>query len=361
MHIGLLGFEADNSLVNSLKRQFLTKDKDGRVQNIVTTFSISNIFEHFVPVQRKERVMRWKEPVLLSDCVSERPDIDVLIIEQSYLHYINDLSIPVIYKHNEMFSPPTCWTPDIILYNNYEMFDFVHQYYPNYHSKIKRFAYSYPAAEPAYFNPNRKKPIKFVNIGPPTDTFDKRRRDFIWNNMQDFHNKVQACFRDEGLGTDITDHDIKPSEYKDLLETSEFVLISNNWGTYLGRRQCEALAAGCIPVMMVENQDCMRNVTEYGFIDGSNCLMFADLEQLREAARYIEIMTPKEVLDMRTAGMKLLLERHTFEHRAKQILAEINLFTQKHLNILRAYGMYKQSKNHRDKKLPVEITVKTTS
>lgn len=333
--IGLIGFESENSIAPTLFRWLAGLDLKGKPkakpmtfhgQTIqATTFSIKAIFDQILPQHHKVDTMRWKKPLKLSEAITQKPDLDFLMVFQNYMFYENDLDIPVLYRHHDLWSPITLRNADILAMKNYEMKWFIRSYFPYEYKHFKLKIYSFPFVDYNLFNPDREKFYRFINIGPPTDTFDSSFRDYIWNNMVKPNWEFRDCFEQDDLGHSVDGRDIDRFEYKGLMEQSEFVLDSNNWGTYTSRRAVEALASGAIPVMHIESNRAIRVLKRNHFIEGENCLFFRNTNELRKTADLINNhITDNEIDDMREAGYEMMQRYHTPQVRLDQFLMEVD-------------------------------------
>ena len=85
--------------------------------------------------------------------------------------------------------------------------------------------------------------------------------------------------------------------------------------SYVNERQFQAIAMGCVLLQ----QRYPEMITQQGFVDYENCLLFDNEQELDLKIQWI-LSHPVELQQIRAAGKQLLAERHTPRQRAEGIL-----------------------------------------
>ncbi len=316
--IGMLGYTANNAWTPRILEYLHQSLK----QNVIH-FNVDQCRDMLGPLV-SEKSMKYKKPVKLSDCLKgfnegENTPIDLLIIEESYLWFENDLKIPVFYYHTELQMPFTVKYPTHILYKCPEMNDFLHSIEPHGWKSILYKTNLFPAAHPPFWSFEVKKDIQCSFVGPPTDMFD-RKRDFLWKLFQKDHQEIMQYIINSHLCDVI--HDLgdehPPRRYNKTQGRSKHMIITAFNGVWIGRTVMEALAAHTIPIIWIENDDCEFMYRYLHFIPfpekEHNCYFFRKKYELDALA--IREYDPQ----MADRGHQMLLKYHTFGHRAMQIL-----------------------------------------
>ena len=200
-NIGMFGYESKNSWTPRMAEEL------NRMGYRVHQFSVSKSRDLLSPMDRLAYLNQKKAmplSTLLSPYVEE---LDVVIVAQSYFNTFNDLKIPVIYYHTEITSPYTCrgnanssfgW-PTHCAMKLPEAYNWLHSYDAWGYSQIAYHFYLYPAAHPPFFDHAEEKTIKVTCVGAPSDLFDKRARDWVWNRMLRIQHEIEAFIKSKEL------------------------------------------------------------------------------------------------------------------------------------------------------------------
>lgn len=311
--IGMLGYALNNSW------SFRMMDELNKVFHWdIVLFEVDKVRDILGPLVG-EKHTKYKKLIHLSDVIKGYENIEMLIVEESYLWFKNDLKIPVIYYHTEIQMPYTVKYPTVVLYKNPEMNDFLHSFEPFGWSKILWKAISYPCAFPNFYMPDHPKDIQCSFVGPPTDMFD-RKRDYLWRLFQQDHRIIVEYIQRKHLTTfyhDLGDeHHV--ARYNETLARSKHMICTSFNGVWIGRTMIECLASKCIPIIWVENdqaEHCLRN--SLGYIpfpeEECNCYFF------RKPYELDSIVFREYDNNMAERGYNLFLENHTFMHRAFEL------------------------------------------
>lgn len=326
MRIGILGYESNNSWT-PLMAKALNDEK-----HLIVQFSVNEVKSKLSPVEMDD-YLKYKKLYPLSMAIKGHEDkFDILIVEQSFLYFYNDLTIPVLYYHTELNTPPTVGNSDgggapthlaMKLPEIANWFRSIYRYW--YERAVKYHFYLFPHAYPPHYMPDTKKKHDISYIGIPSDMFD-RTRDWVWNRMTLNMNRIINYIVSHELCTIYNNVGEKPChqiKYNELLHESAHVVLLAHDGVYIGRSAFEALACKTIPILWIENDDAEKFIRSLGFEPKGpkqNCYFFRDeyeLENLCKNLQYDQAIADR--------GYELLLNHHTPGHRALTILKVLEL------------------------------------
>jgi hypothetical protein len=314
-NIGIIGYEGANSWAPLMAEAF------NKLKYEVTHFSISRIRDAMDPLT-KDDYLQWKRPFSIKSAIHGYEDrLDILFVEQSFIHFMNDIEIPVVYHHTELTTPLTVRHPDYLSMKIPEMENFIHSYHPWEYHQIRYHYYHFPQAYPPHYANDFPKDIPISYIGAPADMFD-RKRDWVWNlmcqpmwNIEE-HIKLWANPK-VYVYDDQDDEPATHAVYNEMMARSQFVVLTAHMGVYIGRRHMEALACKTIPIIWTENGEAKRWLNQLGFIEEGkeqNCYFFSDTAQLKALIETVEYDA-----EIAERGYKMLTEHHTPGHRALMI------------------------------------------
>lgn len=104
---------------------------------------------------------------------------------------------------------------------------------------------------------------------------------------------------------------------------SYHIHFNMNIANDINYRSFETLACGTV---LLTNRNSQYN--DLGFVDGENCFMYSDREDLiRKTTKVLSMIddSSNTLVEVAEQGRNLFLDRHTYDHRAKQILDLISL------------------------------------
>ena len=316
--IGMLGYTANNSWTPRILEYLHQSLK----QNVIH-FNVDHCRDMLGPLYG-EKHMKYKKLVPLSAALkgfneTEQTPVDMLIVEQSYLWFKNDLKIPVIYHHTELQMPFTVKYPTHVLYKNPEMNNYLHSIEPSGWKSILYKTNLYPAVHPPFWINDAEKIYQCAFIGPPTDMFD-RKRDFLWGLFQHNHADTVEYLMNSNFCDKFHDlgDEMPPRRYNETISKSKHIILTAFNGVWIGRTVMEALACKTIPIIWIENDDaelCYRALHFIPFPEKShNCYFYRNKYELDALA--VREYDPA----MADRGYQMMIKYHTFGHRALQIL-----------------------------------------
>lgn len=327
-NIGMFGYESINSWTPRMAEEL---NKMGyRVQQ----FSVTKTRDLLSPMDRLA-YLNQKKAMPLSVLLSPHTDeLDAVIVAQSYLYTFNDLKIPVVYYHTETSSPYTMrGSPN----SNYgwpthcamklpEAYNFLHSYDPWGYNEIGYHFYLYPAAHPPFFDHEAEKVIDVSYIGAPSDMFDKRQRDWLWNRMLKTMHEIEAFIKLRELAyVYYNEKEVQAGfkTYNQVLQKSKHMILTAHEGVYLGRRHIECLAAHTIPIIYIECDAAKKIFHELGFQEKGryqNCYFYYDTSSLEDLIKGLEYDP-----EIANRGYEVFMNNHTFGHRALTLIKVLEM------------------------------------
>ena len=243
---------------------------------------------------------------------------DWIIISHSDFVFNNPKigSTKVFYAHREMLCYPSCLNPDIIAYNHEEMDRFIWHYYPRLWHTAKKMDLLV-ATDPAEFNPNKEKDLKGLNYTSYYENVMDEKRDFTWNYSFEIFLERRDLFTGNGCrvnGGLYMDY----NEYRDYLERSEAFLLFMGPLVFASRRLMECCVSKTLPVIHIENKESEAFHKRLGFEHLENCILFK-----KDPSFY---KFNKLEASLSDNAYELVLNNHTYDHRAKEILEVLNDF-----------------------------------
>ena len=236
---------------------------------------------------------------------------DMIIISHSDFVFNNPKigSTKVFYYHREMGCYPSCMNPDIMAYN-YPVHDsYIWHYYPKLWHSTEKLVLNV-AIDPEEFNPNREKDLVGLNYSSPYEGLMEEKRDFLWNYLNEDYMEREKKFTENGCRYNGERY-VSYKDYKDYLERSEAFLIFTLPFVYGSRRTLESAICKTLPIIYIENKEAERYYNNLGFFHQETCNFFGDDGPIMVWQKKEEII--KNAYD-------LVLERHTYDHRANQII-----------------------------------------
>jgi hypothetical protein len=328
---------------------------EGFKQNVIH-FSIDQLRDQLGPLDA-DRYMKYKKHYPLSSVIKGyENNLDLLIIEESYLWFENDLTIPVMYYHTEPHMACTVKWPTHILYKNMQANDFLHSLHPWGWHTVKWKATMYPCVHPPFWMPDHPKDVQCSFIGAPSDMFD-RKRDWMWTMMQKDHWEIVGYINNHNLCTvidDLGDEPVIHRTYNEYIARSKHMILTSFNGVYMGRRTMECLASKCIPIIWIESDKSEQFHRSLGFIPHpelkSNCYFYRKKEELPKLANmeYDPVMAHN--------GYELMINNHTFGHRALTIMRLIErTCTQLQVKLPPSNGLYDEFAYKNRAKMKVKV------
>lgn len=277
---------------------------------VLTTNEIKN---RYCPSKFKlEYHIYQKNPMDLREILPV-DNYDMIIISHSDLVFNNPKrsSTKVLYYHREMLCYPSCLNPDILAYNHPAHDSFIWHYYPKMWHSAKKIDLPF-AVDPEEFNPNREKDLTGLNYVSVFEDVMEESRDYFWNYMfKEFMNREKR-FTSNGCRYNGPKY-ATLEEYKDYVERSEAFLVFASPGIYGTRRMFEIAACKSLPIIHIESPEALEYYKSMGFELNETCLMFGLKPPI------IDNYDCEEYYEYTQNAYNLVLNEHTYDHRAKEI------------------------------------------
>lgn len=304
-----------NSWSNKVMKYF---QREGHFCEHITPYEILKMI---AGGERNEHVHYYK-PYPLYNLLKLFPEgLDFFIIEQSWLNFVNDSHVPVVYYHHEFPVECRCVNPTYLLMNLPIMGPHLNTHYVWWYHRIKERHYCWMAADPEEFNPNREKELKGINYVSCFESVMKDERDDFWKYVMDsYHDRWKEFAKNNGYIHTQGGETVGYEPYKDYMERSEAFLTFNCNCIYMSRRVLEAALCKSLNVIHIQNDDAEAFYNKIGFYNKKNCILFRNNDELKYIADQISNHNIYDVKSMVKDAYNLVLEKHTFKNRAKQIL-----------------------------------------
>lgn len=305
MKFAIIGSGGPNSFAGKI---FESLEKLGHKGYLLSTTEIKN---RYCPSQFKlEYHIYQKNPIDLREILPVE-NYDFIIISHTDFVFNNPKigSTKVLYAHREMLCYPSCMNPDVLAYNEEEQDRFIWHYYPRLWYTTKKMDLIV-ATDPGEFNHDREKDLDGLNYTSYYEVVMEEKRDFFWNysfkTFLDRRDKFtkEECRVNGGMFMDY-------NEYRAYLERSEAFLLFMGPMVFASRRLMETAACKSVPIIHIESKASLEFHNRLGFENGENCNMFT---------KKPIVPSPSDSLELAKTAYDLVVNNHTYDHRAKEIL-----------------------------------------
>jgi hypothetical protein len=264
----------------------------------------------------------------IAELVKMYPQTDMVFFSQSpvFVFDLRGLNVPLIYYHQDIICPrfPINAQGKIthFFYAYYGAYDQMKLYYPVEMNEIKTPPVFMPyGAESSLFPPTSNDAERDIFLGfkgtvdwtwlkdksPFSTEFTPVYREIYANRKKFLEYAQENC----GLVLE-TRNNGSENEYNDWLVFMKRCVIGINipgkWG-WVNERQFIIPLCGCVLLQWRYPQ-----LTEEGFIDFQNCLLFSSEYELYQKIEWAK-HHPTELIEIRNAGERLVRNRHTFRER----------------------------------------------
>lgn len=306
MKFAIIGLDYSNSFSRKMEKALK------KLGHNVYFFSKSSIrMNHCPTVFESNYHINMKYPIDLRELLPvDNYDMIIISHNQFVFNNPNRGSTKVLYYHREYLDYPSCLNPDILAYNLPCHDKFMRQYYPQLFFTRTKIDLTI-AVDPEEYNPNREKDLTGLNYATCYENVMDEKRDWVWNNFYKIFLEREKRFTSNGCRVNGGRY-VDTPELKDYIERSEAFLQFMPPGVFASRRLLECAVSKTLPVIYIESEESRDYHNELGFYDDENCLMFME-KPLFHPKMYCD---PTLIDD----AYGTVLEKHTYDHRAKQIL-----------------------------------------
>jgi len=248
---------------------------------------------------------------------------EAVLIIQHYLHFTNDVHPRIVVAHwfTEPYFAPSCRECPVLLVPDANTEGNMLQWYKWEYMQNTCAQFEFPCACPTLPETDAARVNKGLNFLANVDFGYKLNRVSYLESqaLRERKRFMQFALR----MNELTVHQYpKPwTEYIQILQQSQFMLVVPGNGCTVNQQLCECLACGTIPVLFVENAESIAAFKQYGLVHGENCIQFDDETTLIDALGIMhQWMRNPTVYNDRSAKCKALAKRHSYELRAKQLV-----------------------------------------
>ena len=316
MKFAIIGWDSVNSVERKLEKAL---KKLGHTTYFLSRKEIKT--RYCQTVFKSNYHLTQKYPIDLREILPYE-QYDMIIIGHMDFTFLNPKvgSTKIFYIHREALGYPSCMNPDILAYNDPKLKSYIWHYYPQLNFGVKNHIDFDVAVDPEEFNPNRKKDLDGLNYVSLDCTpklhyhrnMEESLMGAIWDDNDKKFIEREKLFTSNGCrynGDKFASFDA----YKDFMERSEAFLIFTDPSLLGSRRVMEAAACQTLPIIHIENIESELYYNRLGFINKLSCLMFKEYPKPPNSYSSDELKLSKNAYE-------IVLQNHTYDHRAKQIL-----------------------------------------
>ena len=277
-----------------------------------------------VPIYGMEDAYRFKKPIDLR-LVEYRFDPDFIFLEQTYNRYdTSNVKCPVIYQHREYTHFPDVEYPDMLFGSYPFRIHFFEQYNPWGYHLCKYREDNFVAVYPPFFPPNKKKVLKgisYMGWGAPPEHFIDANGIVAKMVIEDQINFMEECRK---VGVNFIRGEKGLNHYKEMLGSMEAVIIDGGFMNVFGRTMFEAMAMKTLCIVRVQHHYAKKYFKKIGLTDE----MCYFIESPEDVGLILNDWEAVEKLrgSMVENAYRWVMERHTYEVRARETLEMIEAF-----------------------------------
>ena len=242
-------------------------------------------------------------------------DYDLIFLEQALIYWDNDVDIPVVYYHRDIWSECFMKNPDMLLYRFKKHRDSL-RYISRRTWGMTRWKLRFlNGVHLPRFKPNRRKDFKGLNFISTRIPFKNyMKMDLVQADYYRHVYRMMETMKKKGIATVHDYEKMEFPEYKEVLERCEAVVTIHGKDAPVTRRAYETAACRGIMVLWLQNDESKRTYEEIGLKHGYNCLMFRKVNQLPQIWK---VCNNRKAIAQK--GFEWVQNRHTYEVRAKEL------------------------------------------
>lgn len=297
-------------------------------ENLYNTFKELNYNVELLPLEKLgygtvdgRPFMEHKQAYFLSKVLEKASmkDPELIIIDEPFFYFYNDVSIPVFYAHREFKRPPKVYYPDIAMFwhqgiSNY----FMNIFAPHWAQQVPKIGVLDIAVDVRRFEP-KEKSIKGIvclagreNLNACVDMRELTAIGGLYQVIRETK-EIQKyceyyCDKDGGLTDD---------SFRELLPKCEAIWIHIPASQFVSRRILEAMACKTVCVMKIESVEHEDTLRCMGFVANKH---YIKIENLSDIIEYNKDWNYDNYKDMIENAYKIVHEKHTFFNRAQYLV-----------------------------------------
>jgi hypothetical protein len=269
-------------------------------------------YNEYLAKQKRFKISRVVEKL------ESKPDL--IFVDQIGFTWKNGVDIPVFYLHSYFKRPPIVKHPTVALFRNETVITyFKTMFAPRWCTKVKEFRIMPIAVDPSKFVLTEKT-IKGISCPAGREnmcTLGNRRELTAIGAIEVSLQEINR-FKELGLnwidpkGTGMTD-----VEFRELLPQLEGLWVCIPRGQNISRRILEAMVCKVVCVIKIEDALHEEVLGNMGFIANEHYIKIDRLEEMVELHKNWNYDDYKTMVEK---ANKLVLENHTYDNRAKEII-----------------------------------------
>ncbi len=238
---------------------------------------------------------------------------NLILIDQDQYHWANRFGIPVFYNHREFYRNPTVDYPTAAFFWTDATLKFYErQAHPEWMRKVTHKRVLSPATNMDLFtNDLEKDSEEIIGIGGRESVESVFSINEL-TKMASMELILQEINEFKDLGFPYHDAPVSNSEYRELLVKAKGLWFPIPRRQYITRRMLDAMACKTLAIFKLENAEHEHELREMGFKNREHYLGIRELEELKD----IDLSRREEIVEN---AYQVILEKHTFETRARQI------------------------------------------
>lgn len=250
---------------------------------------------------------------------------DLVVFDEPFWYFINDVAIPVFYFHRDFMRNPTVYYPTQTYFWHQEVVDDYksvrgHPYWAN---KAKVLKIMPPAMNPSQFDITQQKTIKGVCCLAGRESMkwclevrEHKAKQYNTQSMQEIIEFIQLglnWIENEG-GSGLTDE-----QYRELLPQCEAMWLCFPLGQYISRRIFEAMYCKVVCIIKLENKVHEAILRDLGFIANEHYISIDSISDIVEIQKKWDMKKYKEMVEN---AHEVVVNNHLFKHRVEFIEEE---------------------------------------
>lgn len=320
MNIIFFGSGYINSAAMQLSR-VIAGEEECNWAGFIDSFKLIVEMHRIEPKYSLEKYYKTKNPLPISFYFRKIPKdvidmFDIIFVEQNGFAFKNDVDIPIIYYHRDIPTALFMEDMDILLYRFKSMEGVISKEYPHIWNNGIHKQQFLNGVDMASFSHDFEKIHKGINWIGWKHTFE-----YYWDypKQKEYYQHVKDIVLEakERKLIKYHEHGIPYLEYRKILMQSEAVLIIPGKDAYVTRKIYEAAASRTLIVLYVQDYKAKEIYDNLGLIDGVNCLMFTNVDELESIKNFFKDVKIKTYTDNAYDWVK---NNHTWDHRAKELI-----------------------------------------
>lgn len=286
-----------------------------------TRYLYAQLFKNKLTKEEYDRYLQKKERYPISkvlDSLDKKPEL--IVVDQIGFSWKNDVNVPIFYMHNFFKRPPIINYPTVAFFRHEAVANYFEKMFaPYWCERVDALKIMSVAFDPNNFVLSNEK--KYVGIsclaGRENMTQLKSRLELtaiamVIESMREIREFQELGLRwiDDGGG-------IMDIRYRELLPQLEALWVCIPLGQYVSRRILEAMYCKTVVVIKIEGDYHQEILEQMGFVAGEHYVKIDKLDEMVELNKNWDFSKYKKMIEK---AHNLVLNKHTFECRAKEII-----------------------------------------